>query len=158
MAYIIAGIDSGKTSAYACLDLDGKLIASGHKTFAGSDWIVGELGKVGTPCIVATDRRRPNPVIRKVNAAFNSLFFMPERELSSSEKREFAKSVSLRNRHEQDAYASAIKAYYSHANTLNKARSAISGMPRERQDTVKARIIRKHSIAEAIANRRANRR
>lgn len=155
---MIVGIDSGKTSAVACLGLDGRLLHSAHRTFAGSDWLVKEISCVGTPCVVATDRSRPNSVIRKANAAFNSVLFVPERDILSDEKRLLAKAAGLKNHHEQDAYASAIKAYYFYANKLNQAGRAIRGLAKEEQDRIKARIIMRHSISEAILNKTANRR
>ena len=155
---MIVGIDSGKTCGVACLDLEGRLLHSAHKTFAGRPWLVKEISRVGTPCVVATDRSRPNEVIRKTNAAFNSVLYMPGRDISSGEKRALAKGAGLRNHHEQDAYASAIKAYYCYANKLNQAGRAIRGLPAEEQNRIKARIIMRHSISEAILDKAANRR
>ena len=67
--YIIVGIDPGKTSAIAAIDLDGRLLHSAHKTFAGVDWLTNEIRSVGIPVVIAGDNPEVNRVVRKINAA-----------------------------------------------------------------------------------------
>ncbi len=155
---MIVGIDAGKTAAVACIALDGKFIHAAHKTFGGYDWMVSEIREIGIPSVIATDKIRPNALVRRVNAAFNSRLSLPDRDLQLQEKRQIAKAANLKNRHEQDAYAAAIKAYYRYANKLNQANRSIAGMGSELHDTIMAKIITKHSISEAIHNKPANRR
>ncbi len=158
MRHVIVGIDAGKTAAIACITLDGKLLRAAHKTFGGYDWMVSEIREAGIPSVVSTDKARPNSLVRRINAAFNSRMSLPERDLQSEEKRQIAKAANLKNRHEQDAYAAAVKAYYKYANKLNQANRSIAGMDSELQDRIMAKIIKKHSISEAISNKTANRR
>ena len=77
LMYLIAGIDPGKTSGIACLDLRGNLILKDHKTFGGSEWLISTLNKVGTPVVVASDKPNASEIVKKVNTAFNSRLFCP---------------------------------------------------------------------------------
>lgn len=156
--HIIVGIDAGKTSALACIGLDGLLLYASHRTFGGYDWVVWEISKIGIPSVIATDKARPSALVRKVNAAFNARISLPEKDLQLQDKRQLAKAANLKNRHEQDAYAAAIKAYYKYANKLNQANRSIAGIDSEKQDSIMAKIIMRHSISEAVNGRSANRR
>jgi hypothetical protein len=156
--HIIVGIDPGKTSAIAAVSLDGRLLYSSHRRFAGIEWLVSEIQAVGVPVIIAGDRPSVSLIVRKVNAIFNSRLFCPSRELSAEEKRGIAKITYIKNPHERDAYAAAIKAYRAYANKFNQAEHIANEMRVEDVDRIKARIVDKQSISEAIANRKANRR
>lgn len=157
MKHIIVGVDPGKTSAIACLSLEGSLILSAHQVSAGMPWILDRIMEAGTPSIIATDRKVLGDTVRKINAAFRSKLFMPIKDISTMEKRELARRAGIKNPHERDAYAAAVKAYRAYANKLNQAEhiSRDSGEPDS--DMVKAKIIQKYSISEAIAGRKANR-
>lgn len=157
MAHIIVGIDSGKTSAIACLSLDGRLIHSSHASLGGTVWMLDSIRKVGVPSIIATDRKNPGETVRKVNAAFHSRLFVPDRDIPIIEKRELARRSGIRNPHERDAYAAAVKAYNSHANKLNQAERISRGNKVADIDRIKARIINRYSISEAISGKEANR-
>ncbi len=161
MPHIIVGIDPGKTVGVACLDLNGRFLASFHQISAGPSWIIGEVRRVGIPVLIAGDRPSENHVVRKVNAAFNARAFYPDRALRLEQKREMAKSMEIRNPHERDAYAAALKAYNAYANKLKQA-DAIAATKdiddAERTDEIKAKIIRRYSISEAMHNIEANRR
>jgi predicted RNase H-like nuclease (RuvC/YqgF family) len=49
--------------------------------------------------------------VKKINAAFNARFFVPEEHLSVLEKKELVRGYELGNNHEKDALAAALKAY-----------------------------------------------
>ncbi len=157
MSHIIVGIDSGKTSAIACLSLDGRLMYMDHKTFAGIDWIVENIRKIGTPSVIATDKRNPNHVIRKVNAAFNSRLFCPSSDISLEDKRMLARSIGIKDRHERDAYSAAIKAYHIYANKLKQAEHILRERRIDDFDSIKAKIIDRYSMNEAMTGKEANR-
>ena len=154
--HIIVGIDGGENSAIACLDLNGKLLYAAHKRFAGYGWIISEINKVGTPSIIATDKKFAGKIVKKVNASFNSRIFCPDKDLGSEEKRMLAKNKGIKNHHEQDAYAAAVKAYNSYSNKLNQVSSMIKE-PEIDKDKIRAKIINKVSVNEALLNKRTNR-
>lgn len=157
LAHLIVGIDSGKTAAIACLSLDGKLVGIMHMVSGGIPWILESIRVIGTPSIIATDRKIPGDTVRKINAAFNARLYLPPSDISIMEKRELARKTGIKDVHERDAYAAAVRAYHAHANKLNQAEH----ISRERKvqdiDRIKARIIQRYSISEAILGRKANR-
>ena len=152
------GVDPGKTSAIACLDLEGRLILSAHQTSAGVRWMLDRIVEVGTPSIIATDRKAPGETIKKINASFSSRLFMPSRDIPAIEKRKLARRTGIKNPHERDAYAAAVKAYRSYANKLNQAGHISREKGEPDSDTIKAKIIQRYSISEAIQGKEANRR
>ncbi len=156
MNHLIVGIDCGKTSAIACLDLDGRIVRMAHKRFAGEGWIISELSRTGIPSVIATDRKIPGRAIKRINAAFNARLFYPESDMTTEEKMRLVKDKGIQNRHEQDAYSAAIKAYNSYSNKLKQV-SHIVG-PGADAEGIKAKVIRKFSVREAILNKNPNRR
>ncbi len=155
--HLIVGLDTGKTSAFVCLNLDGHMVQAGHKTFAGVEWLIDAIGRTGVPSIIACDKE-PNEVARKVCAAFNAKLFYPQKMISIEEKRNLAKPHGIKNQHERDAYSAAIKAYNAHANKLNQAEHVARAMNANDIDAIKAKIIEKYSMDEALSNKAANRR
>lgn len=155
--YIIAGIDPGKTCGIACVDLKGNLVFRDHMTFGGVDWLIKTLNKVGTPVIVAGDKPDASEIVKRVNTIFNSRLFSPEREFKISEKRTAAKSLGIKNQHERDAYIAAITAYHAYANKFKQIEHLAQQSMQTNVEEIKAKVIRRHSIREAIENRKANR-
>ncbi len=156
--YIIAGIDPGKTSAIACVDLKGNMVFRSHRMFAGMDWFIATLSQVGTPVIIASDKPNASMIVRKINAAFNSRLYCPARELRIDEKRIEARSLGIKDPHERDAYVAAISAYRTYSNKLKQAEHIAAGKGLDNIDEIKARVVARHSISEAIGNIKANRR
>ena len=154
---IIAGIDPGKTVGIACIDLNGRLVFGTHAAGLGIDWIIEQIRSVGTPVIIASDRQNPSALVRKVNASFNARLFSPEKELGLDAKMHLGRSASVKNPHERDAYAAAISAYKHYANKFNQAEHLARDRSVDDIDRIKARVVLKYSIDEAISNRPAGR-
>jgi uncharacterized protein len=155
--YLIAGIDPGKTCGIACLDLNGNLVFKDHKTFGGADWLITTLNNIGTPVIVASDKPQPSTLVRKINSAFNSKLFCPDRELKITEKRMAAKNLGIKDPHERDAYTAAISAYRAYANKFKQVEH-LTPKSDYNIDEIKAKVVGKYSIKEALENKKANRR
>ncbi|MGC8652360.1 MAG: DUF460 domain-containing protein [Candidatus Micrarchaeia archaeon] len=153
-AYVIVGIDPGKTVGIACIDLNGRLVLFDHIPFASEEWIVRRINSIGTPVLIASDKPTHSTLIDKTNAAFNSTLFYPRRILRASEKRALAKSSSIKNVHERDAYVAAIKAFNAYKSKFMQINSSVAA---EQSDEVKAKVIKKYSISEAVKNRKARR-
>lgn len=157
MAHIIVGIDSGKTSAIACLALDGRLVLSAHRSSAGLPWMIDSIRKAGIPSIIASDKKNGTTLASKLNALFNCRLYLPDRDIPVEEKREAARRSGIKDPHERDAYSAAIKAYNSYANKLNQAERVSRLAMVEDIDKIKAKIIDRKSISEAIEGKAANR-
>ncbi|MCL4411498.1 DUF460 domain-containing protein [Candidatus Marsarchaeota archaeon] len=156
--HIIVGIDTGKTSAIACLNLNGKLVHSSHMADAGVGRLVEAIRAVGVPDIIATDKPASTSfIIRKVNAAFNSVLYAPRKSIPLSEKKTAAKENNIKNQHERDAYVAAIGAYNAYANKLKQAERAAKERNFDDIDALKSKVIHKYSVDEVMMNRKANR-
>lgn len=155
--YLIVGVDPGKTIGIACVGLDGKLIGSAHMDGGGSGWAIGAVRRTGIPVLIATDRRKKGTFIKKLGAVFGVSVFYPDSDMNVREKREWARGTRIRNPHERDAFASAMKAFNEYRSKLNQAESTARRERYKDADRIKALVIRKFSIDEALHGRPANR-
>ena len=156
--YVIAGIDPGKTCGLACLDLKGNLVFKDHKTFGGPDWLTMTLNNIGTPVIVASDKPEASDIVKKINTTFSSKLFRPSREFKIEEKRAAARNLGIKDPHERDAYIAAISAYNSYANKFKQIEHMLGSKKEVKDiDEIKAKVISRYSIREALENRKANR-
>lgn len=149
--HIIIGVDTGKTVAIAALNLDGKIIETKHKSSVGIEWLISEIEKIGTPSIIAYDKK-PNKNVQKISAAFNCETFNPHKIVTIKEKQRISKLYNIKNPHERDALTAAIKAYNYYVNKLNQAEHIAREKSIINMDNLKAKVIKKHSIKEAISN------
>ncbi|MCL4371782.1 DUF460 domain-containing protein, partial [Candidatus Marsarchaeota archaeon] len=118
MAHIIVGVDTGKTVAIACLSLEGKMLLTAHMKNGGIQWLINEIRETGTPSVIASDKKDRGDTIRRVNSAFNAILFMPKSDISMAEKKSAARTATIKDQHERDAYVAAVKAYNYYANKL----------------------------------------
>ena len=157
--HTIVGIDTGKTAAFACLDLSGRLVRAAHRRNAGIAWLVASIRSAGTPVIIASDKAdTKSSVIKKVGSAFSTQIYYPDRNIPLAAKKRVAKSFGLRNPHERDACIAALKAFNMHSNKLKQAERKAAGMGPSVQEAIKAKVIMKYSMNEAINGIKANRR
>lgn len=156
LKYVIAGIDTGKTSAIACLDLDGAILSTSTGRFAGMQWFVDSLRSAGSPVIVASDKKKPDRSVEKLASIFDAVLFAPYNDISLEKKRDLA-GDSFANPHERDALAAAFTAYNAYAPKLRHA-AKVAEQRKVPVDEIKAMVIRKYSIHEAISGERAGRR
>ncbi len=156
--YIIVGVDTGKTSAIACLNLSGNCIYKAHKRDAGAEWIINSIEKIGTPVIIANDKHNgKSDIIRKINASFNSTIFLPKIDIPVKSKKLEARINKIKNPHERDAYTAALRAYNSYSNKLKQAEHLANENGYKNVNLLKARVIQKYSVNEVFENKKVNR-
>jgi len=68
-----------------------------------------------------------------------------------------AEQFGITNPHERDACSAAMKAYNAYSNKLKQAEHIAKGT-RAEMDSIKAKVIAKHSIEEAISKKEVHRR
>lgn len=157
MAHTIVGIDTGKTAAIVCLDLDGRIIYARTRRFADMRWFIDTLKSTGTPSVIASDKRRASASLVKLASIFDAALYTPKEDISVVRKKGLSSGLYITNIHERDAFSAAIAAYNAYANKLKQAER----LARERKikdvDRIKAMVIKKHSIYEAMENKRASR-
>ncbi len=156
--HLIVGVDPGKTVGIACVSLDGSLVMSAHMEFAGFEWMIRRISEVGEPSIVASDRKEASTAVRRVCAAFNATLYQPKSDISASEKRRVARDNGISDPHERDACAAAVDAYNAYANKLKQAERLARQSGIGDVDTIKAMVVERYSIDEALHGRRSGRR
>jgi predicted RNase H-like nuclease (RuvC/YqgF family) len=155
--YIIVGADPGKTSAIACIGLDGRVLHMSTARFAGIDWFVQNIRAVGTPVVIAGDRKRPGAMLSELSAIFDAVLFSPECDLAVERKAAIANAGAYGNFHERDALAAAITAFNAYSGKLRQAERLAKRSDID-MEKVKAMVIRKYSIHDIVNNLKAGRR
>lgn len=144
--YLIVGYDPGIVAGLAAIDLDMNpvLIVSGRELDRGT--AVSLLTDVGIPVVVATDKNPPPDMVKKLAAMLNAQLFTPPKSLSTSEKEslvnEYARKFNLeiRNTHERDALAAALKAYSIFREKMEKLNAKVRSIGIKVKDMQKYKI------------------
>ncbi len=156
--YLIAGIDTGKTSAIACLDLDGNVVYTAAEKYGGIGWFTSTLSSIGTPVIIATDKSKADSTISKLAAIFDSVLFTPHRDISVRKKNEMRSGTEVESTHERDALAAAMSAYNAYRNKLDQAdRLARQGNFADNA-RLKAMVIKKYSMHDVMTDAKRGKR
>ncbi len=158
MAHIIAGVDPGKTTGIACLDLNGNIISLKSSRFVGLDWLVRQISDIGTPVIIASDKKNSTSLTDKLSAAFNCAVFAPDEDLSTRRKDMMTKNAGAGNMHERDALSAALSAYNAYANKFKQAERLARSSNYQNVDRLKAMIVSKYSIHDVVTDRKAGKR
>ncbi len=121
MNHIIIGINPGKTSALACISLDGKVLLLASSKNDGAEWFVEFAKNAGSPVMVACDKKRSTHMASKLASIFDAIIFNPSLDINLVRKRELARGITTGNFHERNALVSALNAYKRFENKLNQA-------------------------------------
>ena len=149
--HLIIGIDPGTTTGISALNLNGKLIKIINMRNAGKSEVIKQILEIGTPSIIATDKKPCPDSVLKIAASFNIRLFVPKKELSQEEKKRIIKeqNIKVENNHERDAYSAAYKAYHEFSNRLQQIENKIEFIEKER-DYLKHLVLNGHSLNNAI--------
>ncbi len=153
MEHIIVGIDTGKTSAIACMDLHGSIKALSTAKSAGIPWLVEEIRKAGIPVVISGDKKKSQETVRKLASIFNCVLFAPKEDIKVKRKNEDALSHMAHSTHERDAISAAKAAYNRYSNKLNQA-ERLAKLSNADPENIKAMVIKKYSVYEAVKNRK----
>ncbi len=156
--YLIVGYDPGIEAGLAALDLNGNpiIITSGRELDRGS--ALSLLAKYGIVAVVATDKNPPPDMVKKLASSLNAQLYVPSRSLSTSEKelivKEFceSKGIHVKNTHERDALAAAIKALKTFEQKMSKLQERINlmGLRVSNIQEYKVRILRNEPLSNII--------
>lgn len=127
MRYVICGVDIGRNSALAIIDLNRNLIKLKSFKDSGLSNLIKEIDESGEALIIATD---VNPIPRKIKklaAALQCNIFYPSERLTINQKIKITRELSneIKNIHERDALAAAIKAYKRYSNLFIRIKNAV---------------------------------
>lgn len=154
---LIVGIDPGLNCGLAVLTFSGEPIL----VESGRGWsltkLIERITSLGEPTIISSDVSPAPNSLEKISKKLNAVLFEPVISMSTEEKNQLAKAyverynIRLKNMHEVDALAAAIKAYQHFKNKFEqidaKLRNMKSGFS---PDDVKDLVVRGYSMARAI--------
>jgi predicted RNase H-like nuclease (RuvC/YqgF family) len=118
----IVGIDFGITTGIAILNIKGKILLIDSKREMKKEEIVKTIIKFGKPLIIASDVSPLPKSVEDIVNEFGCKAFSPKNSLSVEEKNELTKEYSkfLKNDHEKDALAAALKAWKNYRDIFEK--------------------------------------
>lgn len=108
---IIVGIDPGTTIGYACLSVDGKLLALKSSKGMNFAQVLKEISEIGLPIIVSGDKESVPDFVRQFSAKSGARLLKLNSDVSVQDKRILAKEYPTKNDHERDSLAAALLAY-----------------------------------------------
>ena len=156
--YLIVGYDPGIESGLAVIDLDSRpiFITSGKELDRSE--VLSIISRLGIAIIIATDKSPVPDVVKKLAATLNAQLYVPPHSLSTAEKELIVKDyikrygITIRNSHERDALAAALKAYKSFEQKMNKLqeRIALMGLKVSNLQEYKLKLIKNEPLSKII--------
>jgi len=155
--YTIVGIDPGTTVGLAFLDLKGRVIdVESGKNLSLSE-IMYELRDHGEPVIVATDKAKAPEMVKRIASMTHARLYTPPEDLTQQEKAELIRRYNLKNQHEKDALAAAVKAYNVHSGKIRsllkkldfkRAWLGVKETKEEKEEREKVVVVEKRVISD----------
>lgn len=151
------GVDPGVTCGLAVLSLEGRpILVESYRDYSRVD-LIALIAAQGDPAIVATDVQSPPDFAESIAGKFEALLFTFPTQMPASAKhklvQEYALSqkLELKNSHQKDALAAALKAFNRFKNKFAQAAAHLreSGA-KVSLDEVRSLIVKGFTIAEAI--------
>src|SRR3989344_2700831 len=150
---LIVGIDPGITTAYAALDIEGKLIKTNSSKNFDLNQLISEIIKIGKVILVGTDKSRTPNLVYMFATKLGAKIISPNEDLKVDEKRKMILGFSFEDGHQADAIASALFAFKSAKPLFNKIDSfAHDSKKLEIKDRIKELVITKKIIVEKKLN------
>ncbi len=149
----VVGIDPGSTSAFAILDLKGKVLEVFSEKHMGSKEIIKRISDIGKPVLVATDKEKLPSSVEEIGRSFGSEIFTPEEDMSVHGKKEITRKHDYENLHERDALAAALNAYNSFKNKFRNIEARMDDLNlQELTPEVKESVVigKAKNVSEAV--------
>ena len=157
MKRLIVGVDPGVTVGLAALSFDGVPISvDSRRNWALSD-LIKTVSELGSPTIISSDVTPASTLLEKLSVKFNAVLFAPLLSMTADEKHQTARAyaelhgLKLRNAHEVDALASAVKAYQHYEKKFGQVNARVKKQKLNvSADDVKDLLVRGHTLKRAI--------
>ena len=130
---IIVGIDPGMRVGISVIDLYGTPLVTFTLRTPSKSKIIRSILEFGKPLIVACDVNPLPRIIRKVASALGARSFYPETSLTDSEKSKLVRKFEgmVKDSHQKDSLAAALKAYKSYSELFSKVRNELKRIGKE---------------------------
>jgi len=151
------GVDPGVTVGLAILSLDGQPILVESRRDWGLSEIVKIISELGEPTIISSDVSPASEVLEQLSHKLNAVLFVPSISMGADEKRQVARDyadlygLKLKNAHESDALAAAVKAYKHYERKFEHVEARIRDLSiKVSVEDVKDLVVRGYSMKRAI--------
>ena len=110
---LIVGIDPGITTAYAVLDIEGKLIKTDSSKNLELNHLISEIIEIGKAVLVGTDKSKTPNLVYTFATKLGAKIIQPHEDLKVDEKRRMISGFKAEDIHQADALAAALFAFKS---------------------------------------------
>lgn len=142
---LIVGIDPGTTTAYAVLDIDGKILHLKSSKQFDLNLLISEIINFGKVVLVGTDKVKIPGLVRAFATKLGAAISHPEEDLKVDEKREMVADYNFDDEHQADALASALFAYKAKKPLLDKINLFVEENKKQNiKNTIKELVISKN--------------
>ena len=117
---LIVGIDPGITTAYAVLDIEGKLLKLNSSKQLELNMIISDVIEYGKAVLVGTDKAKAPGLAEAFATKLGARVVSPSEDLKVEEKRKITGSYNFEDEHQGDALASALFAHRQTKPLLDK--------------------------------------
>jgi hypothetical protein len=130
MKPIIVGYDPGTTAAVAILDTKGNILLLKSKRGLKKSEIIDLITGIGKPLMIAGDKHPLPKNVEKLASSLGCKAYSPVKTLSVSEKEKLVYEFAgkIKDEHEKDALASAIKAFNTHSKVFERTENLLSSI------------------------------
>ena len=157
MKRLIVGVDPGVTVGLAALSLDGVPVLVESRRSWGFPDLIKAITALGEPTVVCSDVSPASEILEKLAHKLNAVLFVPLFSMGADEKRQMARSyaevhgIKLRNAHEVDALAAAVKAYQHYERKFSQVEARVKkeGL-KVPVDEVKDLVVRGYTVKRAV--------
>ena len=157
MKKLIVGIDPGVTVGLAVLSLDGKPVLVESRRGWSLSELLKRISEIGEPTIISSDVSPASEILENLSHKLNAVLFVPMISMGADEKRQIARDyadiygLKLKNAHEVDALAAAVKAYRHYEKKFHHVETRIKRMSiKVSIDMVKDLVVRGYSTKRAV--------
>ena len=147
---LIVGIDPGLTVGIGIVDIEGRFVAVKSIKSATRSEILDYIMQHGTPLIICSDVAPMPKQVEKLAVISNAIKYSPPNELSRTEKRQLTEGKPVKNAHEMDALAAAIKGFKAFRSQIFKVLDKIPSLPRSEKEIIISMVLRGLPLEDAI--------
>lgn len=121
------------------------------KNFSLQD-IISFISEYGSPCIIATDVNPAPQAVDKLCRSFDCKLYIPSSDLLIEEKNALTKNYQLKDSHQRDALAAALKALEHFRAKFDNIDSRLQEKEMgEHSDMIKSLVLKGYPVGRAIA-------
>ncbi len=148
---LVVGIDPGITTAYAVLDVDGRILKLKSSKELSLNRLLAEITAEGKVLVIGTDVKHIPGLIEKFSARVGAKVIMPQEDMKVGFKERITESYKPRDDHQRDALAAALHAFREVQQTLQKVDEVLKQVGKEHLSAaVKVKVLQGSTIQNAL--------